>query len=150
MQNPTIRPVHSDDLPVILEMAQALATHHGDTALLTLETLRRDVLSDPPWVWVLVAEREGVLVGYAALCPLAQLQFGARGMDMHHLFVTPSARRCGVGKALISGALDTARRMQADFVSVGTHPDNHAARKVYHAAGFEPIAPPGPRFRIRL
>jgi GNAT superfamily N-acetyltransferase len=150
MQDLSIRPVQSNDLPDVLAMAHALAAHHGDVAMLTLETLTRDASGAHPWLHILVAEKDAVLCGYAALCPLAQLQFGVRGMDMHHLFVAQGARQQGVGRALIAGATGMARALQCSYVTVGTHPDNQAAGEVYLAAGFTPVAPPGPRFRIRL
>jgi hypothetical protein len=33
---------------------------------------------------------------------------------------------------------------------VGTHPDNRAAAQVYLKTGFDPLPPPGPRFRIKF
>lgn len=145
-----IRDVTSADLPELLEMVQALAQHHGDAPQVTLADLRRDCLGDAPWLRVLVAARAGQMLGYAALCPLAQMQFGVRGMDMHHLFVVPQARGIGVGRRLIEASLTLARKLECRYMTVGTHPDNHAAGAVYQAMAFQPLPPSGPRFRIRL
>ncbi|MEW9918272.1 N-acetyltransferase family protein [Marimonas sp. MJW-29] len=145
-----VRPITPDDLTAVLFMVRALAAHHEDIATLTPETLARDALGDPPWMRVLVTERRGDLVGYAALCPLAQLQFGVRGMDMHHLFVAEQARGSGVGRALIDASLALCRAEGCRYMTVGTHPENTAAAAVYRAAGFEDLPPPGPRFRMKL
>ena len=145
----TIRLAMETDLPKVLKMAHALARHHGDTATLTLDDLRRDTLGDPPWVTVLVAERLERMVGYAALCPLTQMQFGVRGMDLHHLFVDPAARGTGVGRALISASLAESKKKACRFMTVGTHPDNKAAAQVYRSLGFETLPAPGPRFRMK-
>ena len=91
----------------------------------------------------MVAEQGTMLVGYGTLCPLVQLQFGARGMDMHHLFVMPQVRRSGVGAALIAACLDHAKDHHCAYMTVGTDPDNSAAQEVYRAAGFEDLPPPG-------
>lgn len=145
-----IRVLRAPDLPAVLEMVQALAAHHGDTATLTLDTLARDTLGEAPWLRVLVAEQNRRLVGYAALCPMARLQFGARAMDMHHLFVAKDQRGKGVGRALITETLEVCRALGCVAVTVGTDPENKTAAKVYKAAGFTPVPPQGPRFRIWL
>lgn len=75
----TTRMIGQDDLPVVLGMVQALAAHHGDACTLTLESLAHEARD---WHRIIVACVGGVVVGYAALLPMGQLQFGVRGMDM--------------------------------------------------------------------
>ena len=140
-----IRPILETDLPEVLSMIHALAAHHGDAPVTTLEDLRRDALGMHPWLQVLVAPG----LGYAALCPLAQLQFGVRGMDMHHLFVVETARGSGVGRALIDASIAHAKAQECRYLTVGTHPDNRAAQAVYRAAGFEDLPVSGARFRMK-
>ena len=150
MKDLSIRPAKAGDLPQVLEMIRALAAHHGDCATLTHQTLERDVLCDTPWITVLVAETLGGMLGYAALCPLVQLQFGLRGMDMHHLYVVPEVRGQGIGSALIHASIAQAGRKGCRYMTVGTNPENTIAAEVYRAAGFEALPPPGPRFGVRL
>lgn len=145
-----IRPICETDLTNVVTMAHDLAAHHGDNALLTIEILARDALCPQPWMRILVAEKGASLLGYAALCPLARLQFGMRGMDMQNLFVVPDARGQGVGGALIKASQQTAKALDCSYLTVGTHPDNQIAGQVYLAVGFEPLPPHGPRFGIRL
>lgn len=145
-----IRGAEADDLPVVLGMVSQLAAHHGDLATVTENHLARDVLGARPWVCVLLAELKGEILGYAALCPLAQLQFGLRGMDLQHLFVEPHARFKGVGRALIEAGQAHARAHGCRYLVVGTHADNAAAHNIYPAMGFDRMDPPGPRFRIAL
>lgn len=146
----TTRALRPSDLTIMLDMVRALAAHHDDQAQTTIPDLERDCLGVAPWLRVLVAEHAQSVVGYAALCPLAQLQFGARGMDMHHLFVAQNMRGKGVGRALITASVALSKLLGCRYVTVGTHPENMVAGKVYEAAGFEPLSPPGPRFRIKL
>ena len=131
-------------------MVSKLADHHGDVATVTADELARDILGSRPWVRILLAEDADEIVGYAALCPLAQMQFGVRGMDMHHLYVARHRRGTGVGKALIQASEELAQSEGCHYLSVGTHPDNTVAQGIYLAMGFDRLDPPGPRFRINL
>ncbi|WP_428543800.1 N-acetyltransferase family protein [Profundibacter sp.] len=148
--DPTIEPATKADLPAILGMAQALAAHHDDTAAVTLATLTRDILGTPAWAPTLVARAESRPIGYATLCPLIQLQWGVRGMEVHHLFVLQDWRGRGIGQRLIKAAMKTAADIGCVYMTVGTHPDNHPAQRLYQAAGFTPLPDRGPRFSIRL
>lgn len=146
----TVRNIQASDLPSLLPMVQSLAEHHGDVPQVSLRDLERDCLGASPWLRTLVAEKDTQLLGYSALCPLAQMQFGVRGMDMHHLFVCSTARGGGVGRALIDASVELTKSLGCRYMTVGTHPDNKEAAMMYQAAGFETLPPPGPRFRIRL
>lgn len=145
----TTRPATPSDFDDICAMAHALAAHHGDEATLTIADLRRDFGPDQPWGILLVAGVNDTLAGYATLCPMMQLQFGVRGMDMHHLFVKAQHRGQGVAKALISASIREAKEKACRFLTVGTDPDNIAAQNVYLAAGFTRRPVPGPRFSMK-
>lgn len=138
------------DVPRLHAMICALAKHHGDNPELDLKALRRDIFAEIPWIYVLVAEVDNEVVGYAALCPLIQLQVGMRGIDMHHLFVEKGFRGAGVGKALVSASMAKARDLHCKYMMVGTHPDNTDAQAFYLAYGFEARHGNAPRFGIRL
>ena len=96
----------------------------------------------------MVAEREGEIIGYAALTPLTQLQYGVRGMDIQHLYVAEPERGQGVGRRLIEASIAHAKKKGCRFVVVGTNNDNTKAQAVYRQIGFDDL-PPGPRFRIK-
>jgi ribosomal protein S18 acetylase RimI-like enzyme len=142
------RPVCTADLPDLFTMVQALASHHGDTANLTMDALARDVL-DASWMVVIVATCDDVLGGYAALTPMAQLQFGVRGYDMHHLFVKRDLRGQGLGRMLLDACVTHAKAHHCRFVTVGTHPNNTAAQEFYKSAGFAQRPLSGPRFSAK-
>jgi GNAT superfamily N-acetyltransferase len=142
----TRQPIESD-LPAVLDMIHALAAHHGDTSTLTLEGLSQEARG---WHCIIVACAGQDVVGCAALLPMGQLQFGVRGMDMHHLFVVAAHRGRGVGRALIDASIAVSKQLNCKYLTVGTHPDNATVAQVYLAAGFDPLPDSGPRFRIRL
>lgn len=141
------RKAREADLPKVLEMIHALATHHDDVSTLTLQTLTQEARE---WLRILVACDGADVVGYAALVPLAQLQFGVRGLDIHHLFVDAPFRQRGVGRALIKASIALGNELSCKYLTVGTHPNNIEAPRVYIAAGFEPLPVGGPRFKMRL
>lgn len=145
-----IREAQPQDTDEILRMVARLAAHHGDTSTLSAETLARDVFADPAWLTLLVAEAPSGLIGYAALCRHAQLQFGARGLDIHHLFTKAECRGLGIGTSLVRACISTSKALSCRFLSVGTHPGNLKAQAFYSALGFERRDCFPPRFVMRL
>jgi len=145
-----IRPATRADLPRLCEMVHALAAYHGDGAQATEATLARDLFGAAPWLHALVYEVSGRLQGYAALTQLARLQYGQRGMDLHHLFVHADYRGDGIGKALLAASLDFARGKKASYVTVSTLPGNDIAQAFYLAQGFHPAPVSGLRFAFNL
>lgn len=139
-----IRPATPDDLPRLLSMVHALARHHGDPPACSLGDLQRDLYGPRAFLTVLIAEG-----GYTALHPVAQLHWGVRGIEMHHLFVDPAHRGTGLGRALVQAAIDHAHDDGAHYLALGTSPGNEAARAFYAALGFEPVQP-GPRLRLKF
>jgi len=139
-----IRPATLDDLDRLLPMVHVLARHHGDPPACTRADLARDLFSAQAFLTVLITEG-----GYTALHPVAQLHWGVRGVEMHHLFVDAAQRGTGLGRALVAAAVDHAKGQGARYVSLGTHPANARARAFYAALGFEPLDP-GPRLRLKF
>jgi GNAT superfamily N-acetyltransferase len=82
-------------------------------------------------VWALVAERDGELLGLThylfhrsttAIAPLCYLQ---------DLFTTAAARGQGVGRALIEGVYEAARKAESPRVYWQTHETNATAMRLY-------------------
>lgn len=145
-----IRAITFDDLPQVLDLVQALARHHNDTPLASLESLSRDLFGPSAWAHGLVADEGGVLQGYALLMPLMRAHFGQRGMDLHHLFVAEDARGSGLGTAMIRAVRDYVLAQDCVYLTVSTNEDNVEARDFYIHHGFTP-APPSPwRFAMDL
>ena len=145
-----VRCARQADAERIVEMAGKLAEHHEDTPTLTADDLIRDISGENPWLYVLVAEVDDELVGYVALCRLVRLQFGLRGMDMHHLFAEAPFRGQGVGHRLVDASKITARALSCSYMTVSTHPENHKAQAFYERLGFERADARPPRFSIQL
>lgn len=133
---PRIRALTHADLSDLMPLIAALAAHHGDVPTVDLALLERDLTGPTPWLHGLVAEEDFYLVAYAALCPTAQLHFGRRGMDIHHLFIQPTHRGKGLGRRMIDACIQKATLLNCDYLTVGTTPENEAARAAYVACGF--------------
>jgi ribosomal protein S18 acetylase RimI-like enzyme len=52
------------------------------------------------------------------------------------LYVVPNRRGHGLGRALLEGAMELARRRGADYMDLGTSEDDTAARALYESLGF--------------
>jgi ribosomal protein S18 acetylase RimI-like enzyme len=146
----TVRCACPADAERIVQMVGNLASHHSDTPAITADDLIRDVFGVNPWIYMLVAEAGNELIGYVALCGLTRLQFGLRGMDMHHLFTEAAFRGRGVGHSLVEASKIRAIALSCHYLTVGTHPDNHRAQSFYEALGFERKDAHPPRFSIQL
>lgn len=151
MTLPRIRSALPGDLPGLIDMITALAAHHDDTSPITPATLSRDLFSSPAWAQVLVAEgKDGQLAGYAALLPRYRMQFGQKGLDLHHLFIRPEWRGKGLGTRLIKAGLAVGEKMGCKAMTVGTDSENEAAQDIYLHLGFHPSPASGPSFVYRI
>jgi putative acetyltransferase len=82
----------------------------------------------------------GTVLGVAAIKEL-----DAASGEVKSMHTTAEARGRGVGRALLSHLLDTARARgyQQVFLETGTTPGFAAARALYESAGFTPTGPFG-------
>lgn len=110
-------------------------------------TLREDRTA-PPWrkaypldldeaetqsfCWSAVAEHEGIVTDFAA----TRFEAWNRRANLTHLYVAPSARGRGVGRALVDGAILDARTRGARCLWVETQTVNVPAIRFYEALGF--------------
>ncbi len=106
------------------------------------EALLRTFLGPRAAGRLLVAEAEGVPVGYATLHVTYETEFAARGCYLGDLYVRPEARRQGIGRALLAAAARLVVRAEG-----GGHlwwtalPRNAGSHAFYRAVGAadEPI-----------
>lgn len=146
----TVRRAEPADISALLPLVTGLAHHHGDIAEVTAASLFRDLFTDPVWLHAFVAEDNLTIVGYAALLPLARLHLGQRGMDLHHLFVAPTARGRGIGTELLGVVLAYAKGAGCSYLTVGTQAENRAAQVFYGKKGFFRSPPAPDRFAFDL
>ena len=85
---------------------------------------------------LLLAERDGEALGFTQLYPLFSSVRTARLWLLNDLFVADSARRQGVARGLLDAAAAFAREQGAAGLMLETGRDNHPARALYRAAGW--------------
>jgi GNAT superfamily N-acetyltransferase len=86
---------------------------------------------------LLGAWRGEQLVGYACLYWHLSSLLPAETVLLSDLFVDPSARGEGIGRALIEASAAVARERGARQLEWSTAPDNHAAQRLYDSTGAE-------------
>lgn len=109
------------------EIQQVFLERYYAPAVLALEIKRGD-----GWFWV--AERDGVIVGYAQVVARA-----ADVAELARLYVLPRAQRAGVGTAFITNALALLGRLGPSRLAVIVEKANAAAVAFYRKLGFEPF-----------
>ncbi len=101
---PVIRPASPGDVPVLLELFGDLADYEHLTHELhaTEEQLSRALFGERPAAEALIAELGSDTAGYALFFPTFSSFLASEGIWLEDLFVRPSHRGAGVGKALLS------------------------------------------------
>jgi phosphinothricin acetyltransferase len=132
-----VRPLVPADCGAVATIfAQGIAT--GDA---TLET------SVPSWEeWDarhlpehrLVAEVDGEVVGWIAIVPYSS-RAAYRGVGEESVYVSERARGRGVGRALLSGLIASARAVGLWTLQAGIFPENEGSLALHRAHGFRVV-----------
>ena len=85
---------------------------------------------------VLVAERQGIAIGFTQLYPMFSSVRTARTWVLNDLFVVEQARRSGAARALLDAAAAFARDGGAAGIALETAHDNAPARALYTSSGW--------------
>ena len=132
----TIRSATPNDVPLILEFIKALARFENepDAVKTTPEDLLRDGFGEQPQFEVLIAEWDEEPVGFALFFTTYSTWEGRPSLYLEDLFVVESARKHGVGRALMAklAAICVERGYQRLELQVL---DWNPAREFYHRLG---------------
>jgi ribosomal protein S18 acetylase RimI-like enzyme len=85
---------------------------------------------------ILVAERDGALVGWTKLVRATGLDSNAHVQQVQGLGVDPGQRRSGIGRALVEAAVERARQRAARKVTLRVLSTNEPAQRLYRSIGF--------------
>ncbi|GLZ14787.1 putative acetyltransferase [Actinomadura sp. NBRC 104425] len=99
-----IRPAAPEDVPAILTLVRGLADyeHALHEVKATEDDLREHLFGPEPRVFAHVAEHEGEVVGFALWFLSFSTWLGRHGIYLEDLYVCPSARGRGYGRALLA------------------------------------------------
>ncbi len=99
----TIRPARVEDAGAIAAMANALNVFEGRPGdLYSEELVKAQAFGAAPLFSILIAEVDGVLVGYASFHDSYNSKIAAPGVWLVDLFVREQARSLGVGRRLMA------------------------------------------------
>ena len=102
----TIRFATVADLALVLRLIRGLAEYErlAEEAVVTEADVRRSLFGEHPQAEVLIAEIDGDPAGFALFFHNYSTFLGRRGLYLEDLFVLPSHRGRGIGRALMSEA----------------------------------------------
>jgi ribosomal protein S18 acetylase RimI-like enzyme len=128
-----LRKAKAGDCNAICELATALVGFEVDRRMSF-----QAVLASPDHD-VLVAEADGVVVGYAHLMVYHDLTHGALAGELLGLVAREDLRRQGIARTLMSEIIRLARQRGVGEFHINTEVDNHAARALYVSLGAEVV-----------
>jgi len=102
----------------------------------SLDAALDGALADASRALVLVAEDAGHAIGVACLAFTWTLEHGGKSAWLDELYVVPSRRNAGVGRALLDAALREAKARGCLAVDLEVEADHARAANLYARAGF--------------
>jgi GNAT superfamily N-acetyltransferase len=96
-----IRPAVESDVPVIRQLIAGLAEYEKLPLVVSEADLREHLFGPRRYAEVLLAEQDGLVVGFALFFHNYSTFAGKPGLYLEDLFVRPEARGQGHGKALM-------------------------------------------------
>ena len=130
----TIRPARATDEAALRPIH--LATWTADVSPGPTPDPDEPLLEAATLADVLVADCDGAVGGYVRLDQPGPLPSHAHVLVVNGLAVDPGRQGTGLGRALVSAALDEARRRGAEKVTLRVLAPNARARRLYEACGF--------------
>jgi L-amino acid N-acyltransferase YncA len=138
----TIRELRPDDWPAVRAIYEE-GIRSGDATFET-ETPSREGWDAAHPRLRLVAERDGSVVGWAALSP-ASARHCYRGVGEVSVYVAEAARGAGLGRSLLDELVARSERAGYWTLTAGVFPENEASLRLHKAGGFREV---GVRERI--
>jgi GNAT superfamily N-acetyltransferase len=139
----SVRQATPDDLSEVLRLYKQLAGDRVEAqpALIAQARALLAEMSAQPGRWLLVGEVDGTVVGTLDLLIVANLTHGGASWAMiENVVVDESARRSGVGSALIEDAVRRCSDAGCYKIQLLSNKRRTAAHEFYGNVGFEAVA----------
>jgi GNAT superfamily N-acetyltransferase len=132
-----IREARREDVPLLLDLLRELAEYERleDQVQATEELFDRALFSERPAAEALIAERGGEPVGYALFFPTFSTFLAIQGVWLEDLFVRPSHRKSGAGRALLAAVAARAHKRGAERLEWSALDWNELALGFYRRLG---------------
>jgi GNAT superfamily N-acetyltransferase len=137
----SIRPCRPDDAETLATLIRELAVYERleDHAKATADDLRRNLFGPRPYAEAMVAEVDGEAVGFALAFHTFSTFRGQPGLYLEDLFVRPSHRGRGIGKALIATLARLAAERGCGRLEWAVLDWNESAIAFYRSLGARPM-----------
>jgi GNAT superfamily N-acetyltransferase len=134
-----IRPARREDVRALLQMFRELAVYENlEHILVADEALLEQALFGPrPAAEALIADRAGEPAGYAVYFPTFSTFLAKEGIWLEDVFVRPSQRRGGIGRALVVAVAAAAVARGAERMEWSALRWNELALGFYASLGAE-------------
>lgn len=125
------------DATSVFQLMKALAQHEGQSEYLKidLDTFKSHAFKDQPSLGAVVAEQHGQLIGYVSYTINFSIWLGAAYMQVDDVYVMPDFRSAGVGRQLMQGVKEDAKRLKLPLIRWGVEKDNVKAIAFYKRLG---------------
>jgi GNAT superfamily N-acetyltransferase len=136
-----VRPARPDDVPVVLSLIRELADYERslDAVHATEAQLLAVLFGDAPAAYCHVAESDGDVVGFALWFLNFSTWVGSHGIYLEDLYVRPSARGTGLGRALLMTLVEIAQGRGYGRVEWSVLNWNVDAQGFYRSIGAVPM-----------
>lgn len=138
-----IDPPRPEDAEAIASLFREDMTHLGveterDEFIALADNIIDGMRDDPPQClcWVARSEEDSEPVGVIVANFNWSLKFAGRALWIEELYVTPDARRGGLGRALVSRVEEYAREHDVRGIDVEAYQGNTPASVLYRTAGY--------------
>jgi ribosomal protein S18 acetylase RimI-like enzyme len=134
-----IRRAQFGDIPTLIDMKLQMAIADGAAGLFdaTAAEWARDCLGPAPRFTAIVAEHAGAVVGMVIFNEQGFAGWSTPPLYVQDIFVMPSHRRLGIGRALLVEVANEAQRRNSRLVYLNVHEEN-SARRLYDSLNFKP------------
>lgn len=146
-KSPAIRPFRRKDAPQIARMMRKLAAFHGDTAKATTKDFIKCCSGRQKTTHAWLAWRENEAAGFLIAYDRMNFVSGQKTRVVDLLYVEETARRQGIGKALLAAAAKDALKRDCASFLVTAHPANAIAKGFYKTLGLSCDVKTSARYR---
>ena len=137
----TLRPATVADVPLILELIRGLAEYERlpNEVVATEDGLRASLFGPVAAAEVVIAEVDGTAAGFALFFHNYSTFLGRRGLWLEDLFVQPTFRGQGIGRALLVHLAEVAVARNCGRLEWSVLDWNEAAIGFYRSLGAVPM-----------